>query len=268
MHPTLSIVLAIGVLIGIIAFGAFLFFGFEALAKRSLRKRLAGLHPHQVALPGDVVLSYHTYHGFLVWFTQTHHCFALRPDDARKLLGRLLRFNLVWGFFAYGALVIPLLALGNYLAQRRSIATQESATTAALIANTTTSLFGANQSLHLTPSDPVQAPGKSMARFHRFFGWICACLCFLFAIVTVASLIKREWEAVLGGIFVTGLVGWIAYDWIGKRRSGAVVLGITKCDPRLLTDQSLPAIQPPRPGSGPSDRIQTANQQAIKRPPE
>ena len=71
-----------------------------------------------------MILTYHTYHGFIAWFTQTPHQVALPPDDARKLLGRLLRFNLMWGLVTYGALFIPPLAILNYFAQRRSIAKQ------------------------------------------------------------------------------------------------------------------------------------------------
>jgi hypothetical protein len=37
----------------------------------------------------------------------------------------LLRFNLTWGMLSYGLLFVPLLAIGNYFAQKRSIAKQE-----------------------------------------------------------------------------------------------------------------------------------------------
>ena len=64
---------------------------------------------------------FHTYYGFLVYVIQTEHRFWASPEDARVALWRLHRFNLVWGMFAYGALVIPLLSYGNYLAEKRSI---------------------------------------------------------------------------------------------------------------------------------------------------
>ena len=40
------------------------------------------------------------------------------------LLARLLRFNLTWGMLSYGLLFVPFLAIGNYLAQKRSIEKQ------------------------------------------------------------------------------------------------------------------------------------------------
>jgi hypothetical protein len=64
---------------------------------------------------------FHTDYGFLVFVIQTEHRFWASPADARVALWRLHRFNLIWGLFAYGALVIPLLSFGNYLAQKRLI---------------------------------------------------------------------------------------------------------------------------------------------------
>lgn len=97
----------------------------EDLALRSLSRKYADLKIHSDPRVGDVILAYYTYHGFLVWFTQTPHHVALPPDDARRLLGRLLRFNLKWGLLTYGAAFVPPLAILNYFAQRRSIAKQE-----------------------------------------------------------------------------------------------------------------------------------------------
>jgi hypothetical protein len=65
---------------------------------------------------------FHTYHGLLAFVIQTEHRFWASPEDARIALWNLHKFNLIWGMFAYGALVIPLLSFGNYLAQMRSIA--------------------------------------------------------------------------------------------------------------------------------------------------
>lgn len=102
--------------------------GYEALARRSLRRKYRGLTIHDVPQTGDVVVTYHSYHGLIAWVTQTPHQVALPPDDARRLLGRLLRFNLLWGLFSYGALFVPPIAILNYIAQRRSIAAGTSTT--------------------------------------------------------------------------------------------------------------------------------------------
>lgn len=87
----------IALLVTIIAVGFACFRGYERLARRSLERKYSDLQPRAQPNEGDVVLSYHTYHGLLVWFTQTPHQVILPPNDARQLLGRLLRFNLTWG---------------------------------------------------------------------------------------------------------------------------------------------------------------------------
>lgn len=72
-----------------------------------------------------VEFVFHTYYGLLAFVVQHEHRFRLPPDRARELLWRFHKFNLSWGLLAYGALVIPLLSYGNYLAQKRRIAKQE-----------------------------------------------------------------------------------------------------------------------------------------------
>ena len=77
--------------------------------------------------PGLVGVVFHTYSGLLVFVQQVEYRFWATPADARTVLARLHKYNLTWGFFAYGALFIPLLSFGNYLAQKRRIAQQEAA---------------------------------------------------------------------------------------------------------------------------------------------
>lgn len=113
----ISIVLGIAILIAVVGLAAGLFFGYQALAARSLRRQYFGLAIHGVPERGDVRITYHTYHGFIAWFTQTEHRVVLPPSDARKLLGRLLRFNLVWGLVTAGVVFIFPLAIFNYFAQ-------------------------------------------------------------------------------------------------------------------------------------------------------
>jgi hypothetical protein len=71
-----------------------------------------------------VTFTYHTYSGVLLWVTQQQHRISAPPQIAEETLSALLRHTLKYGFLAYGALIIPLLAYGNYLAQRRSIRRQ------------------------------------------------------------------------------------------------------------------------------------------------
>jgi hypothetical protein len=85
------------------------------------QRAYGGLKIYTTPAWGTVPVVFHTYCGFLVFVIQTEHRFWASPQDARVALWRLRRFNLIWGIFAYGALVIPLLSFGNYLAQKRLI---------------------------------------------------------------------------------------------------------------------------------------------------
>ena len=120
----LNVVFVIAILLGMV-FGALYFLrGYERWAKNSLERKYRGLALRSNPQEGDVFVQYHTYHGFIAWVTQTPHQFVASYEDARKLLGRLLRFNLTWGLFTYASLFAIPLALFNYTAQRRSIANQ------------------------------------------------------------------------------------------------------------------------------------------------
>jgi hypothetical protein len=99
--------------------------GIEKFAIRPLRRCFAGIATRESPEPGDVLLVYHTYRGFLVWVAQDEHRLYATPDDALKLLGRFLRFNLTWGLLSYGVLFIPIFSIASYFAQKRSIASQQ-----------------------------------------------------------------------------------------------------------------------------------------------
>jgi hypothetical protein len=101
------------------------FRGYERAAGKALAQRFQELEIHDPPQPGDVVLVYHTYHGFLAWFTQIEHRVHLPPNQARELLGRLLRFNCTWGLTARGCVLVPPVSIVNYFMQRRSISAQE-----------------------------------------------------------------------------------------------------------------------------------------------
>jgi hypothetical protein len=68
--------------------------------------------------------TYHTYSGLLFYVRQSEHRFSLPPRVAQSTLHELFMHTIKFGFFAYGALLIPVLAYLNYLAQRRSISKQ------------------------------------------------------------------------------------------------------------------------------------------------
>lgn len=99
----------------------------RARAEYSQQRATEGLKVHSGPAPGLVLVVFHTYYGFIAFVAQTEHRFWSTPEDARQALLRLHRFNLKWGMFAYGALLIPLVSFGNYLAQLRSIRKQEAA---------------------------------------------------------------------------------------------------------------------------------------------
>jgi hypothetical protein len=76
-------------------------------------------------LPGDVVVRFTTYYGFLfivVW--QDWHV-ALPPEEARQALRTMLWSNLCFGSLAYGGVLVPPMTLANFWVQWRSIRRQE-----------------------------------------------------------------------------------------------------------------------------------------------
>jgi len=189
------------------ALALMLYRGYERCALRSLERAYAGLGIHTVAVRGDVVLVYHTYHGFLAWTTETAHRVVLPPDDARVLLGRLLRFNLSWGLAVHGGILVPPLAIGNYVAQRHSITRQETAATFAAALLPVAAL-----------DDPRQ--GRRPSWFRRFFGWLSAVFCGTFAVSSVVFLLTREIEAGLGGVLLAIMFGLVAHEWLRNREAG------------------------------------------------
>lgn len=91
------------------------------------RRAFEGLKIHAGPGPGLVVVVFYTYWGFIAFTHEKKHFFWAPPDDAREALVRLHRFNLTWGFFAHGAILIPIVSFCNYLSQKRSISKQEAA---------------------------------------------------------------------------------------------------------------------------------------------
>ena len=101
-----------------------LFGGLRTFALRPLQRCFKGIRLRELPEVGDVYFVYHTYRGLLFWVTQEEHRIIAPAEDAERLLGRLLRFNLTWGMLSYGMVFIPFLAVGNYYAQRKSIRQQ------------------------------------------------------------------------------------------------------------------------------------------------
>jgi hypothetical protein len=100
--------------------------GMAKFAIGPLQRRFYGLAIHEEPTPGDVSFVYHTYRGLLIWVTQDEHIIHAPPEDAEKLLNRLLRFNLTWGMLSCGLLFVPFLAIANYKTQLESIRAQTS----------------------------------------------------------------------------------------------------------------------------------------------
>jgi hypothetical protein len=103
---------------------------FKAISQRAQARAYEGVTISEQPAPGLMNVVFHAYSGVLVFVIQSEHRFWASPDEARLVLRRLHRFNLTWGFFAYGALVIPLFSYGNYVAQQRRISKQAARTAA------------------------------------------------------------------------------------------------------------------------------------------
>lgn len=105
---------------------AYLTGGFNWVGRSALARRFEGIDIRLAPIPGDVAVRYHTYRGFIIYFICEEFRFFASAPEARKLLGRLLRFNLTWGLPTWGILFIPAAAIINYFLQLRSVAWQES----------------------------------------------------------------------------------------------------------------------------------------------
>ncbi len=104
-----------------------LWVGIDNIGLRALQRCYHDIELHETPQDGDVTFTYHTYRGILAWATQDEHHICAPPDEALKLLNRLLRFNLTRGLICAGAFFVPFLAIGNYWSQRRSIFKQQAA---------------------------------------------------------------------------------------------------------------------------------------------
>lgn len=218
--PPIAIVATIIVFVVLGVLVLYFFRGYEALARRSLQRKYRGLTIHDVPKAGDVVITYHTYHGLIAWVTQIPHQVALPPDDARRLLGRLLRFNLTWGLPSYGALFIPPIAILNYVAQRKLIATGEATTLAAKDEDQTGGApthARAAQNPYDSPRTQTDSKVSDRPLLHFAIGWACAGLCGVFLIAVAIGLVNGEYGSAVGGLVIAALFGWLARNWLGYR---------------------------------------------------
>ncbi|RCS49165.1 hypothetical protein DTL42_11520 [Bremerella cremea] len=101
----------------------------DNIGLNALKKCYQDIELHETPQEGDVTFTYHTYRGIFFWSIQDEHRVATTPEDALKLLKRLLHFNLTRGMLTLGMIFVPFLALGNYVAQKRSISKQIAAST-------------------------------------------------------------------------------------------------------------------------------------------
>ncbi len=122
--------LGIAVLAALVLVPVFFLWGkraFDRAAAESLRQIYATAEAHARAFgpsTPQVEFTYHTYSGLLLYVTQSEHRFRLPFPVAQSTLSALLKHTMKYGFFAYGALLIPALAYLNYLAQGRSLRKQ------------------------------------------------------------------------------------------------------------------------------------------------
>jgi hypothetical protein len=122
--------LGIAVLAALVLVPVFFLWGkraFDRAAAESLRRIYATAEAQARAFgpsTPQVEFTYHTYSGLLLYVTQSEHRFRLPYPLAQNTLSALLKHTMKYGFFAYGALLIPVLAYLNYLAQGRSLRKQ------------------------------------------------------------------------------------------------------------------------------------------------
>ena len=122
--------LGLAVLVALVALPVLLLWGkraFDRAATASLQEIYVAAQRQSRAFgpsTPQVEFTYHTYSGLLMYVTQSEHRLSLPYPVAQDTLSAFLKHTLKYGFFAYGALLIPLLAYFNYLAQTCSLRKQ------------------------------------------------------------------------------------------------------------------------------------------------
>jgi len=215
--PSLAIAFGACVLIVLGVGALYLFRWYESAARKALIRAYGGLRIHKEPESGDVVVSFHTYHGLVAWFSQTDHVVALPSEDARVFLNRLLWFNFSWGLLTWGMLFVPILSLINYRQQLRSIKAQKAE---------------GGFRLPMESQRPVNAAEKwaneavvefavvtdSPTRFQQILGWILTGLSILFAISAVFNLAFGQMEAGLGLVVMSCVFYAFTQDWTKRSR--------------------------------------------------
>jgi hypothetical protein len=202
----IALVTAIALIVAVGAVILVLHRGYERLAQRALKRAYGGLELHPAEVCGTVRVVYHTYHGFLLWYTQTEHRAILPLDEATELLGRLLRFNLSWGLVARGGIFIAPLAVYNWVVQKHSITKQAG-----------DAGFSALPPLARRLEDALKP--RRIPWIHRIFGSLSALLSGLFVLSGITALAARHYDAGFGGVIFGLLLAWLASDWLRKRAS-------------------------------------------------
>lgn len=82
---------------------------------------IADVHAPNSVAPGEVRIKFTTYSGFLVFVTQRRYDVSLPAEQARVVLGRMIKHNCTSGMFAYGCLFIPLLSFLEYRSQMKKV---------------------------------------------------------------------------------------------------------------------------------------------------
>ncbi len=199
-------VAAIAFLVALGAVILMLYRGYERLARRALKRAYADLELHPAKVSGTVRVVYHTYHGFLLWYTETEHRAILPLDEATELLGRLLRFNLSWGMVARGGIFIAPLAVYNWVVQKHSITKQA---------------YDAEFSALSPRARPFEGSAKPRRTpwIYRIFGSLSVMLSGLFVFSGITALAARHYDAGFGAVILALLLGWLASDWLRKRKN-------------------------------------------------
>lgn len=195
--------------------------GYERRAQRALMRCYLGVAIHENQEPGNVVVSYETHHGLLAWSTQQTHCVVTNPGDARILLGRLFRFNMLWGSLCAGGLIFAPLALLNYVMQRRAITAQQRGDTVVALGLFSSPLVASpsrddNPYAAAQSTDVVSTGKRGVSLIRHVIGWTSMGLCAMFTISVLAQLLLGRFESAVGSALVALLLGWAARDYLRR----------------------------------------------------
>ncbi len=199
--------------------GGILFYRHQhAWTQRAFLRIYSDLDIHDDPQPGDVRIHYATFHGFLVFTTRSPHDAILPEADARKLLRRLLWFNLTWGLFAYLSFFMVPLAILEYFVQLRSFPAQALGETLPWEATEQDNPYASPRLLAMADVPTAERAPSRPSSFSLVLGVVCFGLGTIFGLSAIACVFMAKFAAAIGNVLLAALLLSTAHHYLRRER--------------------------------------------------